>query len=115
LPQQKEAQVEERRKEAQACQVLQVPHLGNLTSMCPTKQLVMPQVKPQAKPQVKPQEQNKINHEDDVNMRKKKKRTRRGGRARAMCSRMNQDAKQVRKIKEDKMEKVAHIKCHNCE
>ena len=74
----------------------------------------------QPKPQVEqetPQEQIKINHEDGDDLMVKKKKTRRGGKAReiAMCPRMNQDAKKVSKNKEEKMKKVAHIKCHYCD
>ena len=47
----------------------------------------------------------------------KKKKTRMGGKARerAMRPRMNQDTKQVSKNKEEKMKKIAHIKCHSCD
>ena len=47
----------------------------------------------------------------------KKKKTRRGGKARerAMCARMSQDAKQVSKNKEEKMKKIAHIRCYSCD
>jgi hypothetical protein len=47
----------------------------------------------------------------------KKKKTRRGGksRERAMCLRMNQDAKQVSKNKEEKMKKIAHMRCYSCD
>ena len=46
-----------------------------------------------------------------------KKKTRRGEKARerAMHPRMNQDANKVSKNKEEKMKKVAHIKCHYCD
>jgi hypothetical protein len=46
-----------------------------------------------------------------------KKKTRRGGKARerAMCPRMNQDAKKVGKNKEEKVKEVAHIKHHSCD
>ena len=67
--------------------------MGHLAKYCPTKK---PQVEPKAKPQV----QVKINHQyGDLGMKKMK--TRRGGKARerAMCPRMNQDAKQVSKNK----------------
>jgi hypothetical protein len=89
--------------------------------MCPTKQLVKQQVNPQSKPQVEqektPQEQIKINHEDDDNLLMKKKKTGRGGKARerAIHPRMNQDAKQVSKNKEEKMKKIAHIRCYSCD
>ena len=48
---------------------------------------------------------------------KKKKKTRRGGKARgrAMRPRMNQDTKKVSKNKEEKMKMIAHIKCHSCD
>ena len=47
----------------------------------------------------------------------KKKKTRRGGKARerAMRPRMNQDAKQVSKNEEEKIEKIAHIRCYSCD
>jgi hypothetical protein len=47
----------------------------------------------------------------------KKKKTRSGEKARerAMCPRMNQNAKKVSKNKEEKMKEVAHIKCHSCD
>ena len=50
-------------------------------------------------------------------MIKKKKKTRRGGKARerAMRPRMNQDAKKVSKNKEEKMEKIAHMRCYSCD
>ena len=46
-----------------------------------------------------------------------KKKTRRGGEARerAICPRMNQEAKKVSKNKEEKGKEVAHIKCHSCD
>ena len=46
----------------------------------------------------------------------KKKKTRRGGKARerAMRPRMNQDAKQMSKNKEEKMKKIAHMRCYSC-
>jgi hypothetical protein len=98
LPKQREAQEDEGIREAQACQVFQVLHMGHLTSMCPTKQVVEQQVEPQSKPQVeqekKPQEQIKINHDDGSNLMKKKK-TRRGERAKHPM--LIQDAKMVSK------------------
>ena len=47
----------------------------------------------------------------------KKKKTRRGGKARerAMRPRMNQDAKQMSKNKEEKMKKIAHMRCYSCD
>jgi hypothetical protein len=77
-------------------------------------------VEPQPKPQVEqetPQEQIKINHEDGGDLMVKKKKTRRGGKAieRAMCPRMNQDVKQVSKNKEEKMKKIAHMRCYSCD
>ena len=47
----------------------------------------------------------------------KKKKTRRGGKARerAMHPRMNQDAKKVSKSKEEKMKKIAHMRCYSCD
>ena len=59
---------------------------GHLTSMCLTKELAKQQMKPQPKPRVeqeeKPQVQIKINHEVGGDLIKKKKKTRRGGKAR---------------------------------
>ncbi|OQU76389.1 hypothetical protein SORBI_3010G140750 [Sorghum bicolor] len=83
---------------------------GHLTSMCPTKQLVKQQVKPQPKPQVeqekKPKAQVKFNHHGDL--MKKKKKTRRGGRARHPMQ--IQDAKMMSK-NHDKKKAYAHIMC----
>jgi hypothetical protein len=47
----------------------------------------------------------------------RKKKTRRGGKARerAMCTRMNRDAKQLSKNKEEKIKKVAHMRCYSCD
>ena len=87
--------------------------------MCPTKQLVKQLEKPQPKSQVEqektPQEQIKINLKDGDDLMIKKKKTRRGGKARerAMRLRMNQDAKQVSKNEEEKMEKIAHMRCYS--
>ena len=95
--------------------------MGHLTSMCPTKQLVKQQVNPQPKPQVEqektPQEQIEINQEDGDDLMMKKKKTRRGRKARerAMRPRMNQDAKQISKNKEEKMKKIAHMRCYSCD
>ncbi|KAG0529782.1 hypothetical protein BDA96_05G126600 [Sorghum bicolor] len=86
---------------------------GHLTSMCPTKQLVKQQEEPQPKPQVeqekKPQAQVNFNHHGDL--MKKKKKTRRGGRARHPMQ--TQDAKMMSK-NEDKKKAYAHIKCFEC-
>ncbi|KAG0381263.1 hypothetical protein BDA96_K001500 [Sorghum bicolor] len=86
---------------------------GHLTSMCPTKQLVKQQVKPQPKPQVeqekKPKAQVKFNHHGDL--MKKKKKTRRGGRARHPMQ--IQDAKMMSK-NQDKKKAYAHIMCFEC-
>ncbi|OQU86991.1 hypothetical protein SORBI_3003G184732 [Sorghum bicolor] len=83
---------------------------GHLTSMCPTKQLVKQQEEPQPKPQVeqekKPQAQVKFNHHGDL--MKKKKKTRRGGRARHPMQ--IQDAKMMSK-NQDKKKAYAHIMC----
>jgi len=82
--------------------------------MCPTKLLVKQQVKPQPKPQVEqektPQAQVKINHDGD-DLMKKKKKTRRGGRARHPMQ--IQDAKMMSKD-QDKKRDLAHIKCFKC-
>ncbi|KAG0525417.1 hypothetical protein BDA96_06G054900 [Sorghum bicolor] len=87
---------------------------GHLTSMCPTKQLVKQQEEPQPKPQVEqektPQAQVKINHDGD-DLMKKKKKTRRGGRARHPMQ--IQDAKMMSN-NEDKKKAYAHIKCFEC-
>ncbi|KAG0517192.1 hypothetical protein BDA96_09G067200 [Sorghum bicolor] len=86
---------------------------GHLTSMCPTKQLVKQQEEPQPKPQIeqekKPQGQVKFNHHGDL--MKKKKKTRRGGRARHPMQ--IQDAKMMSK-NQDKKKAYAHIKCFEC-
>ncbi|OQU77738.1 hypothetical protein SORBI_3009G095560 [Sorghum bicolor] len=86
---------------------------GHLTSMCPTKQLVKQQVKPQPKPQVeqekKPKAQVKFNHHGDL--MKKKKKTRRGGRARHPMQ--IQDAKMMSK-NQDKKKAYDHIMCFEC-
>ena len=82
---------------------------GHLTLSCPTKQLVKQQEKLQPKPQVEqekaPQDQVKINHENQVdNLKMKKKRTRRGGKkskashAYSRC----QDDEQEKDSREDK-------------
>jgi hypothetical protein len=72
-------------------------------------------VKSQPKPQVEQKEklqvQDKINHEDD-NLRMKKKKTRKGGRARNPM--LIQDTKMMSK-NEDEMRDLAHIKCSKCE
>jgi hypothetical protein len=89
---------------------------GHLTSMCPTKQLVKQQVKPQPKPLVEQektlQEQIKINHGDDGDLIKKKKKTRRGGKARHPMQ--IQDAKMMSKNQNEKRN-LTHIKCFKCE
>jgi hypothetical protein len=78
---------------------------------------VNPQSKPQVEQEKTPQEQIKINHEDDDNLLMMKKKIGRGGKARerAIHPRMNQDAKQVSKNKEEKMKKIAHIRCYSCD
>ena len=72
-------------------------------------------MKPQPKPQVEqektPQAQVKINHDGD-DLMKKKKKTRRGGRARH--PKQIQDAKMMSKD-QDKKRGLAHIKCFKCE
>ena len=79
----------------------------------------MKQQEPQSKPQVEQekaaQDQVKINHENQVDdLKMKKKRTRRG-RKRARHSVHIQDAKMMSKNKiQEKMKEVAHIKCHSC-
>ena len=79
--------------------------MGHLAKYCPTKK---PQVEPKAKPQV----QVKINHQDgDLGMKKK---TRRGGKARARHPTPNQDAKMMSKNQDEKKD-YAHIKCFKCE
>ncbi|KAG0517219.1 hypothetical protein BDA96_09G069900 [Sorghum bicolor] len=76
-------------------------------------QLVKQQEEPQPKPQVeqekKPQAQVKFNHHGDL--MKKKKKTRRGGRARHPMQ--IQDAKMMSK-NQDKKKACAHIKCFEC-
>ncbi|OQU77710.1 hypothetical protein SORBI_3009G091980 [Sorghum bicolor] len=77
---------------------------GHLTSMCPTKLL------PQVEQEKTPQAQVKINHDGD-DLMKKKKKTRRGGRARH--PKQIQDAKMMSKD-QDKKRDLAHIKCFKC-
>jgi hypothetical protein len=60
----------------------------------------------------KPQVQIKINHEDDGDLMKKKKKTRRVGRTRHLM--LDQDAKMMSKT-QDKKKVYAHIKCFKCE
>ena len=80
--------------------------MGHLAKYCPTKK---PQVEPKAKPQV----QVKINHQDgDLGMKKKK--TRRGGKAKARHPMQTQDAKMMSKTQDEK-KAYAHIKCFKCE
>ena len=80
--------------------------------------MVKQQEKSQPKPQVEkektPQDQVKINHEDQIDdLKMKKKRTRRGGK-RARHPMHIQDAKMMSKNKiQEKMKEVAHIKCHS--
>jgi hypothetical protein len=66
---------EERRLKHDKC--LKCHTWGHLTSICPTKKLVNPQVKPQPKSRVEqkknPQKQIKINHEYNGDVGKKKK------------------------------------------
>jgi len=86
--------------------------------MCPTKQLVKqqgPQPKPQVEQEKTPQDQVKINHENQVdNLKMKKKRMRRGGK-RERHQMHIQNAKMMSKNKiQEKMKEVAHIKCHSC-
>ena len=95
-----------------------MPHLGNLTSMCPTKQLVKqqePQPKPQVEQEKTPQDQVKINYENQVDdLKMKKKRTRRSEK-RTRHPMHIEDAKMMSKNKiQEKMKEVAHIKCHSC-
>ena len=79
---------------------------GVISPLCANQVLVKQQVKPQPKPQVEqektPQEQIKINHEDGDLMIKKKTRRGEKTRERALRPRMNQDAKQMSKNKEEK-------------
>ena len=89
---------------------------GHFTSMCPTKKFVKQQEETQPKPQVeqeeKPQDQAQINHDNDDDLGKIKKKTRRGGRARHPTP--IQDAKIVSKNQNEKRD-LAHIKCFKCE
>ena len=85
--------------------------------MCPTKQLVKQQ-ESQPKSQVEqenvPQPQVKINHDDQVDdLKMKKKRTRRGGK-RARHPMHIQNAKMLGKNKIQEKNQHAHIKCHSC-
>ena len=86
--------------------------------MCPTKQLVKQQ-EPQPKPQIEqekvPQPQVKINHDDQVDdLKMMKKRTRRGGKARARHPTHIQDTKMLSKNKIQDKNPHDHIKCHSC-
>jgi hypothetical protein len=92
---------------------------GHLTSKCPTKQLVKQLEEPQPKQQIeqenKPQDQVKIHLDDKVDdLKMMKKKTRRGGKARAKHPTHIQDAKMVSKIQTKKI-KFSHIKCFECE
>src|SRR6185436_6010280 len=61
-----------------------------------------------------PQDQVKINHENQVDdLKMKKKRTRRGGK-RARHQMHIQDAKMLSKNKIQEKNPHAHIKCHSC-
>jgi hypothetical protein len=82
--------------------------MGHLAKSCPTKK---PKMRPQDEKK-KPQVQIKINHEDDVDLMMKKKKTRRGGRARHPM--LDQDAKMMSKTQDEK-NMYAHIKCFKCE
>ena len=78
--------------------------MGHLAKHCPTK-------KTQDEPKAKPQVQVKINHQDgDLGMKKK---TKRGGKARARHPTPNQDAKMMSKTQDEK-KVYAHIKCFKC-
>ena len=78
--------------------------MGHLAKYCPTK-------KPQDELKAKPQVQVKINHQNgDLGMKKK---TRRGGKARARHPTPNQDAKIMSKTQDEK-KVYAHIKCFKC-
>ena len=85
--------------------------------MCPTKQLVKqqePQPKPQVEQEKAPQDQVKINHKNQVDdLKMKKKRTRRGGK-RARHPMHIQNAKMLSKNKIQEKNPHAHIKCHSC-
>jgi hypothetical protein len=88
---------------------------GHLTSMCPSKQLVKQleetQPKPQDEQEKTPQEQVKINHKDGGDLKKKMKKTRRGGKARHPMQ--TQNAKVMSK-NEDEKKVYAYIKCFKC-
>ena len=66
---------------------------------------------PQVEQEKTPQEQIKINHEDGGDLRMKKKKTRRGGKARHPMQ--TQDDKMMSK-NEDEKKDYAHIKCFKC-
>jgi hypothetical protein len=86
--------------------------MGHLARTCPNKEESQP--KPQDEQEKKPQDQVKINHEDiidDLKMKKKKK-TRRGGRARHPTPIL--DAKMMMSKNQEKKD-LAHIKCFKCE
>ena len=79
----------------------------------------MKQQEPQPKSQVEqekvPQPQVKINHDDQVDdLKMMKKRTRRGGKARARHPTHIQDDKMLSKNKIQEKNPHAHIKCHSC-
>lgn len=75
--------------------------MGHLAKYCPTK-----------KPQVEPKEKLQVNHQNgDLGMTKKK--TRRGGKAKAKHQTPNQDGHMMRKNQDEKKD-YAHIKCFKC-
>ena len=88
--------------------MLQVPHLGSPHLNVPNQE------KAQVEQEKAPQPQVKINHDDQVDdLKMKKKRTRRGGK-RARHPMHIQNAKMLSKNKIQEKNPFAHIKCHNC-
>ena len=86
-----------------------MPHLGSHHLNVPNQE------KAQVEQEKAPQPQVKINHDDQVDdLKMKKKRTRRGGK-RVRHPMHIQDAKMMSKNKiQEKMKEVAHIKCYSC-
>jgi hypothetical protein len=86
--------------------------MGSSHLYVPNKAIrVEPQPKPQVKQEKTPQEQIKINHEDGGDLMRRKKKTRRGGRARHPM--LDQDAKMMSKTQDEK-KVYAHIKFFKC-
>jgi hypothetical protein len=81
--------------------------MGHLAKYCPTKRA-------QVEPKEKSQNRVQVNYQDgDLGMMMKKKKTRRGGKARARHHAPNQDAQKLSKIQDEKNDH-AHIKYFKC-